>query len=167
MLVPLINKSYFRAEEEIHLWLFPSTKYVLTIKGLDAHDKIMYFLYLAKNLEIWAAEEPARAKAYLSVCGANILLISPNYLEIAKKLYKELENVQAHPNSYYDYYWYDYTWRQYLNADIAFEQDLDLNIDFNLPELDILDSFESIGSSFDSSFGGDGGGGGDGEGGGD
>ena len=69
--------------------------------------------------------------------------------------------MQAHPNSYYDYYWYDYTWRQYLNADTAFEQDLDLNIDFNLPELDILDSFESIGSSFDSSFGGDGGGGGD------
>ena len=148
---PLMHKGYLRVKEETSLWLFSRAKYELTVKGLDAHDRISYLLYLAKNLKIWAEEEPARAKAYLSVCGANILLLSPKDLEIVKSLSKELDNVQANTDSYYDYYWYDYTWRHHLNDDIEFEQDIDINfIDFSLPEFDILDSFDSIGSSFDS-----------------
>ncbi|MEI8003614.1 MAG: hypothetical protein WCG94_04705, partial [Methanothrix sp.] len=99
---PLMHEGYLCVKAVSILWPFSSTKYakyfssieypkhVLTVKGLDAHDRISYMLYLAKNLEQWAEEDPARAKAYLSVCGANILLLSPKELKIAKKLSKEL-----------------------------------------------------------------------------
>jgi len=164
---PLMWKGYFRAEEGSILWLFPHTKYVLTEKGLEAQDKIWSLLRQAKNLDIWVEENPARAKAYLSVCGANILLLSSKDLEIVKSCSKELEKVEANTSSYYDYYWYDYTWRHNLVDDIEYDQTFDFNfMDFDLPEIDILDSFDSLGSAFDSGFGGDGGGG-DGGGGGD
>jgi hypothetical protein len=161
---PLTKKGYLRVEDDSY-----SSKYVLTVKGLDAHDRIECLLYQAKNMKQWAAEDPARAKAYILVCGANILLLSPERLEIIKRLGKELEYVQSNANSYYDYYWYDYTWRHHLFEDLELGRDFDLDfIDFSLPEFDVLDSFDSIGSSLDGGFGGDGGdGGGDGGGGGD
>ena len=87
----LLADGYFEKENRKLLFLFPYTKYVLSEKGFGAQTKIKNLLEEGeKELERWVKHEPARAKAYLSVCGANILLLEHyNYdLKIIKEWIK-------------------------------------------------------------------------------
>ena len=149
----LIADGYFQKETRRLLFLFPYTKYVLSEKGFSAQAKIKSLLEEGeKELERWVKYEPAHAKAYLSVCGANILLLEHyNYdLKIIKEWIKELSKIESQENSsnYYPYSWYGLTSTDTLDAAIDF---------------DILDDFDSL-DDFDAGFdsagfdGGDGGG---------
>lgn len=98
----LIADGYFHTEAKKFLFLFPYTKYVLSEKGLSAQTKITNLLEEgAKEFERWVKHEPARAKAYLSVCGSNILLLEHyNYdLKIIQEWIKALSKIESQENS--------------------------------------------------------------------
>jgi hypothetical protein len=112
----LLNLGYFRKEGKKLFSLEIYYNYPLAEKGLEAQARIKELLKEgALNMERWIHEEPARARAYLNLCGGNVLLIEnhcnvKNLFNWSKGIFdKETEFVCD--ASYYDYCWYDYFWR--------------------------------------------------------
>ncbi|HEX7444922.1 MAG TPA: hypothetical protein VF300_00890, partial [Methanothrix sp.] len=94
--------------------------YPLTEKGLQARARIEELVNdCTINLERWVKEEPARAQALISLCGANMLLIQ-NYYDLktivkwARSVANEIPDLES--GTYYDYHWYDYGW---CDSDLA------------------------------------------------
>ncbi len=147
----LIVDGYFQKEIREFLFLFPYTKYALSEKGFSAQTKIKNLLEEGeKELEGWVKYEPARAKAYLSVCGTNILLLEHYHydLQVIKEWIKELSNIESQENysNYYPYSWHG--WHELTSTNT-----LDDTINFDVSYFDSLDDFDSF-DDFDTGFDG-------------
>ncbi|MBN1236064.1 MAG: hypothetical protein JW999_08465 [Methanotrichaceae archaeon] len=118
--------------------------------------------------------DPGRAKAYLSVCGPNLMLLEQYDLKVIEEWGRALANENKRTSDYYNYHCYGHfrhgnlpIWIHEDNQDLT---DMDPSFDFEDLDFDILDrlgSFSDFDSAFDSDFGGDGGDEGDGGDGGD
>jgi len=71
----LLDLGYFRKESKKLFSLEIYYNYPLAEKGLEAQARIKGLLNEgALNMEKWIHEEPAKARAYLNLCGGNVLL---------------------------------------------------------------------------------------------
>jgi hypothetical protein len=111
----LLDLGYFRKEGKKLFSLEIYHNYPLAEKGLEAQARIKELLKEgASNMERWIHEEPARARAYLNLCGGNVLLIE-NQCNV-KKMFNWSKGIFDKKTefvcdaSYYDYSWYDYSW---------------------------------------------------------
>ncbi len=104
---PLFADGYFQKETKKFLFIFPYSKYILSEKGRITQTKIKKLLEEGENLEKWVKNEPAHAKAYLSICGANILLLKKYDLKVIKEWTTALSKIESQENfsDYYEYSW--------------------------------------------------------------
>jgi len=147
----LVQKEYFQ-EEKKRVLLVPVTKYNLTQRGVEAKEKIQSLLEQGdRHFKEWMGSDLPRALSFLTVCGANILLLKPCDLETLKAWMKELSGLKAADaaSDIYPYTWYDYASLGTMDAltDIGFA-------DFDVDRLSGFDSFDD----FDAGFGDMGGG---------
>lgn len=177
---PLYEQGYFQTEERKWLLFIPHTKFVLTEKGLQAQKRIKSLLEDGDNLESWVMSDPCRAKAYLSVCGPNVLLLEKFDLSVIEEWSRALAKEESKPYDHYDHLWYGSFRHVHISNDdddllhpdqigILDCGDMDFGFNFDDIDFDILSSFDSFSdfdSALDSDLGGDGGDGG-GDGGGD
>ncbi len=108
-------------------------------------------------LEEWIGKDLARAKAYLSACGANILLLEKYDLQTIKTWMKEISRLESQGSNgldsdSYTYSWYDYESVSYLGN----PSDFDIT-DIDVDSLNDFDSFDDFDAGFDSADGGNGG----------
>jgi hypothetical protein len=136
--MPLIDEGYFKIQRKMLLALVPYNNYVLTEKGLEIKSKIMELLDEAEYLEEWMKEDLGRAKAYLSVIGAHILLTKIYDMEDIKKFNRMLSYIkpEAKTSDYYNYYLYKVT-------DEHMDDFGDLK-SFDFLDVSLLDNFESL-----------------------
>lgn len=185
---PLLERGYFKTEETKRLLVIRQTKYLLSDKGLEAQKRIEDLLKEGESLSTWVKDDPARARAYLSVCGPNVLLLEQYDLKAIEQWSREIAREETKTYHYYRDTWYghhlrfgifdldDDHWHRSeesdhsglglkdLNQNQTEQDDTDLGFDFSNVDLDILDSFDSF-SDLDSAFDSDLGQGADGDGG--
>jgi hypothetical protein len=112
----LLDLGYFRKEGKKLFSLEIYYNYPLAEKGLEAQARIKELLKEgALNMDRWIHEEPARARAYLNLCGGNVLLIEnhckvKNIFNWSKGIFDKTTDSMCDA-SYYGYCWYDYFWR--------------------------------------------------------
>ncbi len=139
----LVDKGYFRKQRKMLLALAPYTIYTLTDSGLEIKSKIMKLLDEAECLEKWMKEDLGRAKAYLSVMGSHILLISSYDIEDIKKFNSILSFIKPESNTfeYYDYYLY--------NVPSYYLDDYDNLKSFDFLDISVIGYFEVFDDLFD------------------
>jgi hypothetical protein len=152
---PLSERGFFSKEKKKRL-LIPYTKYELSKKGLEARDRMQSLISEGEDhFEEWMGKDMARARAYLSVCGANIFLLANLDFETMKKWMQELSKLeyQAAAYDHYPVFWYDYDRIPAMGETPDFDFS---SMDFG--SLNDFDSFDDIDAGFDMVDGGDGGG---------
>jgi hypothetical protein len=148
---PLYEKGYFEKQKK-RVLLIPYTKYVLSQKGLEAQQRMKYLITEGeKYLEEWMGKDLVRAKAYLSACGANILLLKNYDLQTIKTWMKELSRLEYQGSDGTDSdSWYDYESMKHVGD----HSDFDI-ADIDIDSLNDFDSFDDFDAGFDSANGGD------------
>ena len=95
VLPALVSRGMYRAESYRVLFIFPSTRYVLTEEGTAARAELMRQMVIARQrLPGWVAGDLARAVAFVALAGASLLLVSELYPDL-QQLHRELERQQA------------------------------------------------------------------------
>src|SRR5205823_10670375 len=76
VLPALIERGLYEARQERVLWIFPTTKYVLTPSGESARAELQQWLDVGgQRFSTWASNEPSQALAYAGMAGAALLLM--------------------------------------------------------------------------------------------
>ena len=139
----LISEGYFREEIKKFLFIEKSRKILLTEKGHEAKSMIETLLEEGETqLEDWMENDPARAKAFIMVCGSNIFLLKNiDLIKFAK--WNEILSTKEFSdniNDYYDYFWCDLYFLNIerdgsnldLNLNLNFDFDIDFDFDFDI-----------------------------------
>ena len=147
-------------EERIFFNIFSKKRKELTEKGEDANSKIKDILSTGKkNLHDWVLNEPARAKAYMAACGANLILLDGHDMGMLQSYESKLKDIekQKHDDSGF-IFWGDGGNRISDDMNLQDAGSMDsISNDFN--SVSAFDSFDGLDAGFDSASGGDGGGG--------
>ena len=147
-------------EERVFFNIFSKNRKDLTETGVDVNSKIKDILSTGKkNLNDWVLNEPARAKAYMAACGANLILLEGHDMGMLQSYESKLKDIekQKHDDSGF-IFWGDDGNRisDDLNLQDAGSMD-SISNDFN--SVSAFNSFDGFDAGFDGASGGDGGGG--------
>ena len=147
-------------EERVFFNIFSKKRKELTERGEDANSKIKDILSTGKkNLYDWVLNEPARAKAYMAACGANLILLDGHDMGMLQSYESKLKDIekQKHDDSGF-IFWGDGGNRISDDMNLQDAGSMDsISNDFN--SVSAFDSFDGLDAGFDSASGGDGGGG--------
>ena len=147
-------------EERVFFNIFSKKRKELTERGEDANSKIKDILSTGKkNLHDWVLNEPARAKAYMAACGANLILLDGHDMGMLQSYESKLKDIekQKHDDSGF-IFWGDGGNRISDDMNLQDAGSMDsISNDFN--SVSAFDSFDGLDAGFDSASGGDGGGG--------
>ena len=148
-------------EERVFFNIFSKKRKELTERGEDANSKIKDILSTGKkNLHDWVLNEPARAKAYMAACGANLILLDGHDMGMLQSYESKLKDIekQKHDDSGF-IFWGDGGNRISDDMNLQDAGSMDsISNDFN--SVSAFDSFDGLDAGFDGASGGDGGGGG-------
>ena len=85
VLPALIERGLYRTEQGRTLFIFPTTKHVLTPAGEAARADLRRWMELGeRHMGEWVEETPSRALAYASAAGAAVLLMAPLYPQLQR-----------------------------------------------------------------------------------
>tara|TARA_B100001094_G_scaffold109612_1_gene105578 strand:+ start:1622 stop:2467 length:846 start_codon:yes stop_codon:yes gene_type:complete len=147
-------------EERVFFNIFSKKRKELTERGEDANSKIKDILSTGKkNLPDWVLNEPARAKAYMAACGANLILLDGHDMGMLQSYESKLKDIekQKHDDSGF-IFWGDGGNRISDDMNLQDAGSMDsISNDFN--SVSAFDSFDGLDAGFDGASGGDGGGG--------
>ena len=147
-------------EERVFFNIFSKKRKELTKRGEDANSKIKDILSTGKkNLHDWVLNEPARAKAYMAACGANLILLDGHDMGMLQSYESKLKDIekQKHDDSGF-IFWGDGGNRISDDMNLQDAGSMDsISNDFN--SVSAFDSFDGLDAGFDGASGGDGGGG--------
>jgi len=147
-------------EERVFFNIFSKKRKELTERGEDANSKIKDILSTGKkNLHDWVLNEPARAKAYMAACGANLILLDGHDMGMLQSYESKLKDIekQKHDDSGF-IFWGDGGNRISDDMNLQDAGSMDsISNDFN--SVSAFDSFDGLDAGFDGASGGDGGGG--------
>lgn len=147
-------------EERVFFNIFSKKRKELTERGEDANSKIKDILSTGKkNLHDWVLNEPARAKAYMAACGANLILLDGHDMGMLQSYDRKLKDTekQKHDDSGF-IFWGDGGNRISDDMNLQDAGSMDsISNDFN--SVSAFDSFDGLDAGFDGASGGDGGGG--------
>lgn len=147
-------------EERVFFNIFSKKRKKLTERGEDANSKIKDILSTGKkNLPDWVLNEPARAKAYMAACGANLILLDGHDMGMLQSYESKLKDIekQKHDDSGF-IFWGDGGNRISDDMNLQDAGSMDsISNDFN--SVSAFDSFDGLDAGFDGASGGDGGGG--------
>ena len=147
-------------EERVFFNIFSKKRKELTERGEDANSKIKDILSTGKkNLYDWVLNEPARAKAYMAACGANLILLDGHDMGMLQSYESKLKDIekQKHDDSGF-IFWGDGGNRISDDMNLQDAGSMDsISNDFN--SVSAFDSFDGLDAGFDGASGGDGGGG--------
>lgn len=147
-------------EERVFFNIFSKKRKKLTERGEDANSKIKDILSTGKkNLHDWVLNEPARAKAYMAACGANLILLDGHDMGMLQSYESKLKDIekQKHDDSGF-IFWGDGGNRISDDMNLQDAGSMDsISNDFN--SVSAFDSFDGLDAGFDGASGGDGGGG--------
>ena len=147
-------------EDRVFFNIFSKKRKELTEKGEDANSKIKDILSTGKkNLHDWVLNEPARAKAYMAACGANLILLDGHDMGMLQSYESKLKDIekQKHDDSGF-IFWGDGGNRISDDMNLQDAGSMDsISNDFN--SVSAFDSFDGLDAGFDGASGGDGGGG--------
>ena len=147
-------------EERVFFNIFSKKRKELTERGEDANSKIKDILSTGKkNLHDWVLNEPARAKAYMAACGANLILLDGHDMGMLQSYDRKLKDIekQKHDDSGF-IFWGDGGNRISDDMNLQDAGSMDsISNDFN--SVSAFDSFDGLDAGFDGASGGDGGGG--------
>ena len=146
-------------EERVFFNIFSKKRKKLTERGEDANSKIKDILSTGKkNLPDWVLNEPARAKAYMAACGANLILLDGHDMGMLQSYESKLKDIekQKHDDSGF-IFWGDGGNRISDDMNLQDAGSMDsISNDFN--SVSAFDSFDGLDAGFDGASGGDGGG---------
>ena len=147
-------------EDRVFFNIFSKKRKELTERGEDANSKIKDILSTGKkNLHDWVLNEPARAKAYMAACGANLILLDGHDMGMLQSYESKLKDIekQKHDDSGF-IFWGDGGNRISDDMNLQDAGSMDsISNDFN--SVSAFDSFDGLDAGFDGASGGDGGGG--------
>ena len=147
-------------EERVFFNIFSKKRKELTERGEYANSKIKDILSTGKkNLHDWVLNEPARAKAYMAACGANLILLDGHDMGMLQSYDRKLKDTekQKHDDSGF-IFWGDGGNRISDDMNLQDAGSMDsISNDFN--SVSAFDSFDGLDAGFDGASGGDGGGG--------
>ena len=82
-------------EERVFFNIFSKNRKELTETGVDVNSKIKDILFTGKkNLNDWVLNEPARAKAYMAACGANLILLEGHDMGMLQSYESKLKDIE-------------------------------------------------------------------------
>ena len=142
---PLFDNGYLEKQKKKR-FLIPRTVYRLSDKGIHLLEKIKELIKLGEdNLENWIQQDPKTAKAYITVCSANIFLLNNIDFHIVKSWYSNLKDTPLE-SSVYEFL--PYIWGTQKLKAVGDSNSLYL-VDINFDGLNSFDSLNDFDSEID------------------